>query len=508
VNSPLRAVAGRQDSGPWLPLIAVAGAGALTVILISGMDAPLVLLLALAALGAVWLVLTAPFTGVLMAIFLIFTNLPAVAHRQGLLPEAAAAALVGLLFVPALVRNMAARRERLLMGPVFGLMVAFLAVKLISSAFAVDVPLALGHTGAYAMEGMVVFLLVVNTVRNRSDLVRALAVIVGAAAFLSALTIYQTISGNLEQEFGGLAQRSLEHLEGRSDAIRTHGSLLEDRSRGPVDDANRYGQILLVAGAFALALFWNATGRLRAVLLGAGALVLSAILLTYSRGAFLTLVLLIVALGALRYLPPRRLAVVLLVGALMVPVVAPGYMDRVHSIAGAIGLVSPEATTVEPDGPTRGRTTQMLAATLAFAEHPVLGVGPGQYTPHHSVRYQLRPEIAFRALPVPRRAHNLFLEVAAEGGVVGLLLFLAIPFFLLRSLWRIRRTAMEERLGHVEHLAVGFLLAILAYLGTGMFLHLAFQRYYWMLVALSAAAIWILTRELDWVSESRLEPGT
>jgi putative inorganic carbon (hco3(-)) transporter len=487
-----------RETGPWIPAAGLVAAGVLLVFLVREMDAALAVGAALAALGGFALVLAVPMVGVALGIFLIFANVPAVASQQGILPEVAAAVVVGMLFVPALVRELVARRRRLRLGPIFALMTALLAMKLVSSYFAVDVPLALGHTATYAMEGMVIFLLVVNTVRDRPALVRTLKVLVGAAALLATFTVYQSATGNFHHEFGGLAQRSLEHLDGERRAITRPTDMgLEHRSRGPVDDPNRYAQVLLIAGAFALALFWNSTGRRRAVFLGAGGLVFAAVLLTYSRGAFLTLVLLVLALGALRYLPPRRLALVLVAGILLVPVVAPGYVDRIHTIAGAVGLVSAEATTVEPDGPTRGRTTQMLAAILAFSEHPFIGVGPGQYTPHHSVRYQLRPEIAFRELPTPRRAHNLVFEVAAEGGAVGLLLFLAIPGLLIRNLWRIRRQAKAARLPRVEHLAVGFLLAILSYLGTGMFLHLAYQRYYWLLVGLSAAAVWILGRELE-----------
>lgn len=486
-----------RDGGPWLAAAGLVAAGVLLAFLVREMDATVAVGAAVGALAAFALVLVVPLVGVGIGIFLIFANVPAVAHHQGI-PEVAAAVIVGMLFVPALVRELVVRGKGLRLGPIFGLMIALLAVKLASSYFAVDVPLALRHTATYAMEGMVIFLLVVNTVRDRQALVRTLAVIVGAAALLSAFTVYQSATGNFHHEFGGLASRSLDHLDAERRAITNPTEMgLEHRSRGPVDDPNRYAQVLLIAGAFALALFWNSTGRRRAMFLGAVGLVLAAVLLTYSRGAFLTLVLLILALGALRYLPPRRLALVLVAGILLVPVVAPGYMDRIHTIAGAVGLVSAEATTVEPDGPTRGRTTQMLAAILAFSEHPFLGVGPGQYTPNHSVRYQLRPEIAFRDLPTPRRAHNLVFEVAAEGGAVGLLLFLAIPGLLIRDLWRIRRRARGARLPGVEHLAVGFLLAILSYLGTGMFLHLAYQRYYWLLVGLSATAVWILGRELE-----------
>ena len=435
------------------------------------------------------------FLGVMLAVFLVYANIPVVAADQGWIPTEAAA-LVALFFLPALGHHLVVRGERLRLDRTFALMTAFLAVMLVSACFARDVPLALAHIGGYAAEGLVLFVLVLNTVRDRPALVRLLWTVLGAATFLSLLTLYQEITRDDTREFGGLASRQLEHLEDAPvrEADRAEGMRLEQRSHGPMNDANRYAQILLVAASFALAFVWTYRGRPRAVAGAAGLAILAGLLLTYSRGAFLTLVLLVLLLGALRYVSRKRLAVALLVGTLLVPLVAPAYMDRVHTIAGAMGLVTTDAE-VEPDGPTRGRTTQMLAAGLAFADHPVLGVGPGHYAPHYSVRYQQRPEIAFRELDEPRRAHNLYLEMAAETGTVGLAIFLAIPGLLLRELWRIRRRARGIR-PEVERMAMGFILAILSYLGTGVFLHLAFQRYYWLLVGLSAAAVHVLHREL------------
>ena len=44
-------------------------------------------------------------------------------------------------------------------------------------------------------------------------------------------------------------------------------------------------------------------------------------------------------------------------------------------------------------------------------------------------------------------------------------------------------------------LTQALLLALLAYLATGLFLQLAYQRYFWFIVALANAAVWICGRE-------------
>jgi hypothetical protein len=45
------------------------------------------------------------------------------------------------------------------------------------------------------------------------------------------------------------------------------------------------------------------------------------------------------------------------------------------------------------------------------------------------------------------------------------------------------------------HLALAFLLSLVAYLASGAFLQLAYQRYFFVLVALANATIWVLRRE-------------
>ena len=53
-------------------------------------------------------------------------------------------------------------------------------------------------------------------------------------------------------------------------------------------------------------------------------------------------------------------------------------------------------------------------------------------------------------------------------------------------------------------MATSFFLAIVAYLGSGVFLHLAYQRYLWSLLALAGAAASVALRD---TGDSRSEPA-
>jgi hypothetical protein len=55
------------------------------------------------------------------------------------------------------------------------------------------------------------------------------------------------------------------------------------------------------------------------------------------------------------------------------------------------------------------------------------------------------------------------------------------------GLARARRAALATR-PDLAALATGFLLSIVAYLASGVFLHLSYARYFWMMLALAGVA--------------------
>ena len=76
------------------------------------------------------------------------------------------------------------------------------------------------------------------------------------------------------------------------------------------------------------------------------------------------------------------------------------------------------------------------SAGRMFLDHPLLGVGLGQYKDNYQKKYIL-PEAKEREI---EHAHNNFVQMAAENGAVGLAGFLAlISGFIGVSLWRFRK---------------------------------------------------------------------
>jgi O-antigen ligase len=290
-----------------------------------------------------------------------------------------------------------------------------------------------------------------------------------------------------EQTFGGFAGRKLEQGIKPDDdnswgLVRSREKVgAEDRACGPVDDPNYFAQILLVVLPVGLMVGWSERGGLRrAAALLLCALVLAGVLLTYSRGGFLVLVMMLVGLVVLGYLRVKHVLIGATALTALVFAVAPGYLERMDSIRGVSDMDSVN------DQAMRGRLTEMLAAWNVLMDHPLVGVGPGQYTPFYSVDYMDDPGVAFRQIEKERRAHSLYFELGAETGLLGLSLFLTLTVVVLRRLQRLRR--FGERGSEMSHVATGLGLGMMAYLGTSFFLSLAFMRYWWLVVALASVA--------------------
>jgi O-antigen ligase len=127
-----------------------------------------------------------------------------------------------------------------------------------------------------------------------------------------------------------------------------------------------------------------------------------------------------------------------------------------------------------------------------FMDHPVTGVGPGMFNKHYA---QYSGMVGSVQASAGREAHNLFLGLAAETGLLGLITFFSVIFVTLRDLLRTRKRLIVSD-PRSAFIATGFFLAIISYLVTGMALHFAFVRYFWLMMALAASATLVVSDEL------------
>lgn len=451
------------------------------------------------------LVLCWPEIATISFVFLLYTNIPVLATNRFGVPAFISSLFICLL-LPPFVYYVLLRSESLKTDRTFLLMLVFLGTLMASSILAVDAGVARSYLLTYLTEGLAIYWLMINVVRRLPTLRRVMWTVLAAGSLLGSLSLYQMATKSWNREFGGLASKNIERIEKSARSAATSGEAMKyggaGRAAGPVDGANRYGQIMIVLLPLAFALFRGARSRRsRFAAAAAGALILAGVLLTYSRGTFLTLAVLLAAFALLRWVRSSHLLIGTLAGFLLLGAVAPGYVDRIATLGTAASFLEDDPYRVQADGAMRGRATEMLSALHVFLDHPLLGVGPGQYNKFYAPAYQRIPGISFRNLgDSTRRAHILYFEMAAETGIVGLGVFLLINLLLLRALWRLRRRWGQTR-PEIADLATAFYLSIVAYLTTAIFLHLSYQRYYWFLLAMAGAMVQVACDE--WQRERR-----
>jgi putative inorganic carbon (hco3(-)) transporter len=433
-------------------------------------------------------VVVRPERATLVFVFCFYANLPVVGAGAVGLPTGDAAAFAVLLAVP-VVLALVVGREALVVTPALALMVAWLVVLVLSSVVAADG----GDTGAAAIktfltEGLLLYVLVVNAVRSPEMMRAVIWGLLSAGGVMGAVSIWQEATHAYHQTLFGFARVSIDAFK-VGDSL--NGKVLRPRLTGPIGDTNRYAQVLLVLVPLAVSrMRVERDARLRWLAAGLAGLSLSGMVLTFSRGAAVALALLVVAMVLIGAVRVRHVLTAGIIAAVLVLAFAPEYVTRLQSLGAADTAT---ARDTQADAALRGRATENLAAYMTFRDHPLLGVGPGQFFRRYSQEEANKLDLRF--LGKNRRAHNMYLEIAADTGIVGLATLLAIVAATLVQLWRVTRRWAARGREDLVALGQGFLLALVAYMAAAIFLQLSYQRYFWFLVALGNATAWMLRRE-------------
>jgi O-antigen ligase len=326
----------------------------------------------------------------------------------------------------------------------------------------------------FALESLVkdvtVAVLIGLLLHRGTSLRRVVWVLIAGGAVMGALSMIQIATASYDSVFFGFAQASVENIVGTTDDIRISG---------PIGDANFYAQILVMLLPLALDRMWRDPLRLGRIA-GAitSALLTATIVMTFSRGGALGLVV----VGALMLAthPPKAttlLALVVVVAA-AVPLIPDSYMARLGTVT-QVGSVEGDT-----DVSIRYRTAELTAGLGMITDHPLTGVGYANY-PDAYPEYSRRLGIDFRN--TERKPHNLAVEVAAETGIPGLAAFGIMLFGAGGALLGSRRRLLEAGRTDTAALALAIGVGLVGHLVTSLFLHLDFARLFWTFVGLALA---------------------
>lgn len=449
---------------------------------------PVPVLAALLVIGVALAMAASPDAVTQIVVLVFFTNAAGVAVKLHGAPPVIGLAVILLLVLP--LAYHLGKGRRLVVTPGFIALVLLLVVQLLSTIVAVDVYRSWENVQTFMIEGVLLYFLLTNVVRTPEALRRMLWVVIASGALLGGLSLFQQATGTFARPYGGFAQVPSEFLAGYADKARL---------AGPIGDPNYYAQILLVAVTLALFMIWSERrGILRVAAVAAVILSAAGILLSFSRGAGLAFFVILMLMAFLRAIRPRYVVAVV-IGLVIALGAVPAYTERIATVTSIGAATSVSGTDSAADESVRSRMTEMLAAAYVFGDHPVLGVGPGNFPLYYQdyaerIGIELRERVKFgprRGEEPQRESHNMFLSIAAELGLLGLVAFLAVIWTTARSLLRARRRWLGVRTD-LANMATALLLGIVAYVMTGFFLTLAFERYFWLLLALGGAAAHVL----------------
>ena len=230
------------------------------------------------------------------------------------------------------------------------------------------------------------------------------------------------------------------------------------RALGPFiyDNPNDLAAVTVLMLGPALALWATESRRnlFRWIGLASAAPFLVTIMLTQSRGAFLALLGMALPSGIalVRQRPRVAVGFAVLVGVALYLAPA-GLWERLAGLRKATSVAT--IGEMDPEGSARERFALLQTAVRMIGNRPVLGVGLGAYAQANA---HYSPAVG------QRDTHNTYLNIAAETGLPGLVLFLGLVTSVLRGARHVRR-AWPGRTEVVRWLQYGFL----GYLIAGMF---------------------------------------
>jgi putative inorganic carbon (HCO3(-)) transporter len=471
-------------AGVALALSAVAGIG----LVFRGQ--PLLGVVAVLLLPATYLLFRWPESAVSAVAFILYTNASVVAVRFHGAPYFVAAVFPLLLCLP-IARNLLLRSERLLIPRAFPYVFAFFVIQLLGALFAIRPEEAMQNLLMNASEGLVLYLLMANAIRSPRVLQQVISTLLLAGTLIGGLVLYQQLTHTYDNDYGGFAQvrEDSEGFDTGQDDLE--GDVRQPRLSGPIGEKNRFAQVMALLVPIAMFQYLAARslrGQLGAV--AALVMILVGCALGFSRGAAVGLAMMFAVMVWMGHVRLRHMGLALF-GVLSVAILVPQYATRLATLGDVASLAAGDTMVANTDGATQGRITEMVTAGLVFADHPILGVGPGMFE-HHYVEYA---RIAGgRVRGHTRQAHSLIPGIAAEDGILGLGAFLAVIYVSLRELDAARRRWQGLR-PDLAHVATGLLLCIVVYLTTSVFLHAAYIRYFWFVLGLSAAASHLVAGE-------------
>jgi O-antigen ligase len=333
------------------------------------------------------------------------------------------------------------------------------------------------------VKDFLMLLLVVMLIKSGRTLRSVIWTLLGAGIFLGTITLYQQATGDFANTFFGFGEVQYANI-----VDKVQGN----RIGGPGLDPNTYGQYMLVLVPLAWDRLWNERRLLLRLLAGWAFIVTTlSIIFSFSRGNFIGLVAVLGLLVLLKRPNITTIAIALVLGMFMLPFIPAQYTQRITTLTyiipnptdgGDESMGSVRNATREIS--FRGRLSENIVGLLMTRDNPIIGVGLGNYKDHYQ---SYSRGLGLDSRREGRSAHNLYLEISSEFGLIGVAWFLLLNWVAFRSLLHARRQFLEIGRADYAAMTTAITVSLIGLLVTSIFLHMVYPRYFWLVYALVLA---------------------
>jgi O-antigen ligase len=255
---------------------------------------------------------------------------------------------------------------------------------------------------------------------------------------------------------------------------------------GALGDPNETAAVMLAAAALAgaLATSERLTPPRRAGAVAAAVAALVALAATASRGGLVALAVAALAAVVIGGRGRPRVTAVVVVGGV---VVVAWFM-----------LLAPSSSRNHVTSLQTGRTTLWTVAARTIGANPLVGVGNDNFAVI-SKDYLIQPGVTTDAGQVildPKVAHNIYLELWADLGIVGLALFVGLVLMAVRAAWATVRLLQRAGRRADEILARALIVAIAGMLVADFFISDLYSKQLFLLLGLAPAMLAAARRDV------------
>lgn len=384
--------------------------------------------------------------------------------------------LAVLLLVVLAVQCSGRRKRRFVSDPIFWVLLVYLGHVAFGVWYAAFPDLVTTRVNDFSKD-ILYTIVVMNFLTAPRLLEQSTYLLALVGALLGTLTVYQEVTQTYDNTYWDLAKVKI--------AFIVEGEVDRPRAAGPLGDPNFYGQQLLVL--VPLALWWVIHARSwwqRIVAIYCVAAILAGVGLSYSRGALLAVAAMLAVYFTLFRIKLKYLAYftpIVIVAFLAAP---PELKARFSTLTQFLASEEEKEAQVM-DNSFQGRSRYLTIGQNMVLDSPLVGLGADHFKARFT-QYVLELGESPDS-DANRNAHNYYLEVITEHGLVGLSLVMAMMIMSLQRFYQARITFL--RLGNVfmADLSGFFLVSFVGYMISAIFLHGDYPRFLWLTLGVAIA---------------------